>query len=84
MPGTRTGHIVPGLGARIVQRRKALGLSQARLAALAGISEPTVQNLERGRYGTTAAVAVQLALALGVTCDWLLVGEDGHRVGNPT
>jgi predicted ATPase/transcriptional regulator with XRE-family HTH domain len=62
----RTGPV--GFGARVRKLRVAAGWTQAELAELAGISERTVSDLERGLRGTVyPATARHLAAALGVT-----------------
>lgn len=39
------------IGITIRGRRKELGLSQAELSALAGITDTTLSNIEKGQYG---------------------------------
>ena len=57
-----------GFGARVRKLRVATGWTQAELAELAGISERTVSDLERGlRSKVYPATARQLAASLGVS-----------------
>ena len=48
--------------------REESGLSQAKLADLAGVPQRTIANLEQGRNEPTLATAQALAAALGVDC----------------
>ncbi len=61
LPPRRPTHSLPGL----VGRRLGAGLTQAELAARAGISRETLLRLEHGRPGTTESIA-RLAGALMV------------------
>jgi transcriptional regulator with XRE-family HTH domain len=55
---------------RLRERRR---LSQRRLAALAGVSRPTIANIELSRYGSTQTSTLEaLAEALGVKMETLL------------
>jgi transcriptional regulator with XRE-family HTH domain len=59
------------MGARLKMLREAAGLSQVRLAELAGVTPRTVQNWEYGKRTFDFESAVQLARALGITLDEL-------------
>jgi len=59
---------------RILERRTALGLSQAQLAEKAGVSQVTIQHLESGRNSTSKKL-LEIARALGVSAEWLGSGE---------
>jgi len=63
---------------RILDRRTALGLSQAQLAEKAGVSQVTIQHLESGRNSTSKKL-LDIAKALGVTAEWLGSGEGTAR-----
>jgi transcriptional regulator with XRE-family HTH domain len=53
--------------ARLLHERASRGLSQSRLAAVAGISAMTVWRIETGRASVIRAVTVyRLAVALGI------------------
>ena len=68
------------VGERIKLRRKALRLTQVQVAAISGVEQPTISDLERG---TTKAPAghtlVGLCRALQTSARWLLEGK-----GEPT
>ena len=49
---------------RIREARTEKGLSQARLAAMVGVSRNTISSIETGQYRPTAKLALILALAL--------------------
>ena len=49
---------------RIREARTEKGLSQARLAAIVGVSRNTISSIETGQYSPTAKLALILALAL--------------------
>lgn len=55
-----------GATRRITELREQAGLSQARLAAAAGLSREQLNRIERGSRTLAHAEAVDLALALGV------------------
>jgi len=54
------------LGRTVRLRRKALGLTQARLAELVGIDQPTVSRLEAGALVPPIQVLERLADVLGL------------------
>ena len=49
---------------RIREARTEKGLSQARLAAMVGVSRNTISSIETGQYSPTAKLALILARAL--------------------
>ena len=49
---------------RIREARTEKGLSQARLAAMVGVSRNTISSIETGQYSPTTKLALILALAL--------------------
>lgn len=59
-------------GGRLVDIRRARGLTQAELGAAAGVSERVVAYYERDDAQPPGAMLVDLAKALGVTTDELL------------
>ena len=66
---------VPAIGGRIKAARKALGLTQDQLAAMAGAtSNRGLQDNEGGRSMPGGQMLGTLALA-GVNANWLLTGE---------
>jgi DNA-binding XRE family transcriptional regulator len=60
------------IGANVVARRKKLGLTQERLAALADLDLRFVQRVERARTNLSVAVLVGLADALEIAVETLL------------
>jgi len=65
--------VIQVIGKRILALRRARGLSQARLGALAGITKEAVYLIEKGRKPCARAVVIgRLAAALHTTSDYLL------------
>jgi len=67
--------IVAALGAAIREQRTAAGLSQTRLAQIAGISRPYLNLVEAGHKCPTVVVLVHLARGLGVEPALLLENQ---------
>ena len=64
------------LGIRVEQRRKELGISQRRLAVLAGVSQGAINQLALGvTKGVRPATLFKLAEVLQVDAKWLAFGE---------
>lgn len=63
---TGDGGDTPTLGAFLRARRRALGLSQARVAALAGRDRRALSRLESGRHHPHAATLARLAAVLDI------------------
>ena len=63
------------MGARIVERRKALGLSQEELAERIDVTPQMISTAERGVKAIRPENLVNLSKALGVSADYLLTGE---------
>ncbi|HEX7823658.1 MAG TPA: helix-turn-helix transcriptional regulator [Mycobacterium sp.] len=59
--------ILAALGAAIREHRVQAGLTQAELAARAGIGRPHLNHIEGGRKNPTVVVLVHLASSLGIT-----------------
>ena len=49
---------------RLKEARAAAGLSQARLAAMVGVSRNTISSIETGQFSPTAKLALSLCIAL--------------------
>ena len=64
------------LGNRIKQARERAGLSQARLATLIGLRQPTVSDWERDEVEPTRANLQAAAQQLGVSPNWLAFGDE--------
>lgn len=62
------------VGRRIAARRRALGLSQERLAAKARMDRTAIGKIERAERGLTVATLLRLARALGTSPSRLLEG----------
>ena len=64
-------------GARVKERRLALGLTQADLATRSGLSQEAISRLENGRIrGLMQPTQDALAEALGVSVEWVRGGDD--------
>lgn len=59
---------------RVRKKRLELGLSQAALAKVSGLSQTTISDIERGRNDGSREI-VALAGALGVASEWLSTGK---------
>lgn len=64
------------IGERIRDRRKALKLRQGDLAALVGLDQSTISDIERGR-GFGADVLIRLSAALRVDPQFVMNGDEG-------
>ena len=62
-----------GLGKRIRKNRKLLHLTQEELADLAGISLSFMGHIERGSRKASIETLVNIAAALNVSIDWLML-----------
>lgn len=62
----------PRVGANVVTLRKQRGLSQAALAAAAGMAAPNLSRLESGRHVPTLDILLRVSKALGVSLPVLL------------
>jgi transcriptional regulator with XRE-family HTH domain len=70
MPEPEVGIAV---GQRMYARRKRLQLTQARLAALTGMTQGSIARIETGKAKEVeSSTLIALARALGVSTDWLL------------
>jgi DNA-binding XRE family transcriptional regulator len=69
--------LLKGIGERIKQRRKELGLTQQMFSDRFGYERVTFARLETGRRDIKSSEIIALARQLNVSCDWLLLGEQG-------
>ncbi|WEE06829.1 helix-turn-helix transcriptional regulator [Serratia marcescens] len=60
---------------RMIERRAELGLSQEKLAEIAGIAPAQISRYESGKNRPRAPALIKLARALGVTFSWLSFGN---------
>jgi transcriptional regulator with XRE-family HTH domain len=72
------------LGARLVELRKAQGLTQAQLAQLLGISQQQVASCENGQRRVSIDLLPEWARLLGVTMEELLGVEPQPARRGPT
>jgi transcriptional regulator with XRE-family HTH domain len=61
---------------RVKERRAALNISARELDRRAGLAEGHTSLIETGTRGAEAKTLAALAVALGVTLDWLVLGRD--------
>ena len=71
------------LGERIAQARKQAGLSQEQLGDRLGVSRQAVSKWEGNQANPDVAYVAELCRLLRVSCDWLLLGEEGAREDVP-
>lgn len=69
-----TSGSIADISQRILERRSAIGVSQAKLAVLIGASQSTVAQWERRRQIPGAEYLTGLSAALQVSIEWLLTG----------
>lgn len=67
------------VGKNIMHYRKALGLSQHKLAAQCNISRSTISNMEIGAYNVNLNTLAEIAYELNVPLDYLFEGADHTR-----
>lgn len=63
------------MGKRIMERRKALGLTQENLAEQCGVTPQFVSHAENGSRIMRTENLLRLSSALGVSADYLLTGD---------
>ncbi len=71
------------IGIRIMQHRKALGLTQETLAKQIGCSKNHLSSIERGKYIPTTQLIFNICNTLGGTPDYYLIGKvskDADRI----
>ena len=61
---------------RIAQARRAAGLSQEQLGEQLGVSRQAVSKWESGAANPDVAYLAAMCRELGVSSDWLLLGEE--------
>ncbi|MBQ3060258.1 MAG: helix-turn-helix transcriptional regulator [Desulfovibrio sp.] len=74
MPSTESRDLQEGFARRLQERRAALRLRKAELAAAVGVSLTTIQQYENGQM-PRGEYAVRLARVLHCSLDWLLAGQ---------
>lgn len=63
------------IGQRLNIARKAVGLTQKKMAANAGIAATYISNVENGLQNPSYDFLVKLARTYGLSIDWLLFGK---------
>lgn len=71
------------LGERIALARKQAGLSQEQLGEKLGVSRQAVSKWESSQTNPDVAYVAQMCRLLGVSSDWLLLGEEAARNAAP-
>lgn len=69
------------VGERVKQRRVELGWTQDALSEKAGISKGFLSDLENGRRSLGAETLLDLGRAMGVSLDYLMIGEESAHHG---
>lgn len=64
-----------GMGRRIAQRRRSLGLTQEQVAEQMNVSVQMISNLEQGRKAIRPENLARISAILGVSTDYLLLGS---------
>ncbi|MFD5509091.1 helix-turn-helix domain-containing protein [Streptomyces sp. NPDC127051] len=76
-PSAWTRTRLQAIGARLRETRTTAGLSQEKLAELAGVDRKTVVRLEAGQRDVRLGVWMCLARAVGVPLSYLVRESDG-------
>ncbi len=63
------------IGKRIFERRKQLGMTQEELSEIIDTTPQAISNYERGERELKAKALLEIAQALNVTTDYLLLGK---------
>lgn len=71
------------LGERIALARKQAGLSQEQLGDKLGVSRQAVSKWESDQTNPDVAYVAQMCRLLGVSSDWLLLGEESAQLEAP-
>lgn len=59
----------------LARLRTLIGLTQAEMAKLVGVSAATIQSIELGRLPLSEKLAKRISFESGVTCDWLIKND---------
>ena len=65
-----------GKNIKMMETRKAKGLSQQQLADLLGVSRQTISSLETGRYNPSIFLAHNIAKIFGMSIEEVFLFED--------
>lgn len=66
--------VLEGIGSRIAQRRKMLGMPQEQLAEIVDLSIQTISNIENGKKAVRPENLIKICRALNSTTDYILLG----------
>ncbi|MDC9825650.1 helix-turn-helix transcriptional regulator [Devosia sp. ZB163] len=75
------GRSNPDIAKRLIALREALGKNQSAFAALIEVSQPAMNNYEKGHRRPDIDVAIRIQVRTGATLDWIYLGR---RDGLPT
>lgn len=68
------------LGQKIKNRREELGYTQKELAERTQTSQPYISRLEKDDFNPSTQMVVSIAVTLGVSIDYLLLGTERRAV----
>jgi transcriptional regulator with XRE-family HTH domain len=68
------------IGARLIELRIALGMTQAKMARYCGVSPQSLSQWEKGMWRPSIDMAYRVCRATGCTVDWIY---DGNVRGMP-
>lgn len=71
------------IGQNICRQRLKMGMTQERLAALSGVSQPNLSAIEKGRRDLTVSTLRRIALALEVSAGQLLESVSPPGASDP-
>jgi putative transcriptional regulator len=69
---------MPLMNTMKVQRAK-LGINQAELGQLAGVSRQTISSIERGEYNPSVTLALKLAKIFNVSVEDIFIYEEDNE-----
>jgi transcriptional regulator with XRE-family HTH domain len=73
-------YVEMSIKSRIIEARKAAGLTQAELAKLVGVNVYAIRGWERGRYKPQARNIAKICNALKISYEWLSEGKGSVRL----
>ena len=79
--GSSGGNPAPAasIGENIRTRRRRLGMTQEELAEKLNISREHLGRIERGKYGCSIDLLIELSYTLNASTDYLLLGRNPDR-----
>jgi transcriptional regulator with XRE-family HTH domain len=76
IPDAPSEQFLAGIGGRVRERRKSFGLTLDGLAEVTDMSKTGLWQVEKGRSEPGAGTLARLALALSVSVDWIIFGDE--------